>query len=365
MNLADHIIAARESLEDVFGSITSAAATLEKAQRFDLADDVVKACGQLTDSKPSSLVAALPLCRLPYDNMWIEYRGGLGPEPEGQPGRPIPARQGFLIECVDHDAKGQVGIATLAWVHTHERPAVTIAPFAIYFDWRTDGDVIEVIRSRHKAIIDGWKEEKTLPIVHGIVKTFDMRFLSNALDPLRIKQFFVTRKNWEKHTIDDKQIEAFKMLERHMLFGISPHGMNTLVAVAMHAMVNQAEAKSLYDNWLADIQGEGTYLQCLLAMMNSRNCVENIPIDLSRLNKARARRGKRPLLSHARTNLVLSRSMTRVAEASGMTRDAARQHLVCGHFKIRRTGVFWWTPFLRGDPKRGKIARESYDVTLT
>lgn len=51
-----------------------------------------------------------------------------------------------------------------------------------------------------------------------------------------------------------------------------------------------------------------------------------------------------------------------MADASGISREAARQHLVRGHFKIRRTGVYWWSPFLRGDGTRGTVKRVEYEV---
>src|SRR6185295_2908196 len=107
----------------------------------------------------------------------------------------------------------------------------------------------------------------------------------------------------------------------------------------------------------------------MLAMLNSRNCVEREPVDLSRLNKARGKRGKQPLMSYTKTKLVLSRARARAADAQGISREAARQHLVRGHFKIRPPGkkgggggVFWWAPVLRGDVVKGEVERVEYEV---
>jgi hypothetical protein len=58
----------------------------------------------------------------------------------------------------------------------------------------------------------------------------------------------------------------------------------------------------------------------------------------------------------------MSRSQQRMADARGVNREAARQHLVRGHFKIRKTGVYWWAPFLRGDARHGTIKRHEYEV---
>ena len=45
---------------------------------------------------------------------------------------------------------------------------------------------------------------------------------------------------------------------------------------------------------------------------------------------------------------------TRAAAVSNYYDSAS----VCGHFKIRKHCVYWWSPFLRGDPR----CRERYEV---
>src|SRR6185295_18314809 len=149
MNLADHILASKGTIYDLCGMVSGMGRVIEKAERFEMADDVVKAAHSLLDTKPSTLNAALPMCRLPYSTMWIEYKGGLGPVNRRDPKfAPIPARQGFVIETPPSgEGTGQVGFATVAWAHhhpEHEGPdeyPISASPFAIYFDWRPDGDV--------------------------------------------------------------------------------------------------------------------------------------------------------------------------------------------------------------------------------
>jgi hypothetical protein len=43
------------------------------ARYFELADDARDACFQVAQSKPSSIVSALPMTRLPYAKIWIEW----------------------------------------------------------------------------------------------------------------------------------------------------------------------------------------------------------------------------------------------------------------------------------------------------
>jgi hypothetical protein len=35
-----------------------------------------------------------------------------------------------------------------------------------------------------------------------------------------------------------------------------------------------------------------------------------------------------------------------------------RAHFVRGHFKVRKTGIFWWSAYQRGDPKLGFVHKD-------
>jgi hypothetical protein len=116
--------------------------------------------------------------------------------------------------------------------------------------------------------------------------------------------------------------------------------------------------------WAADISGEAAFIQCAIALLNSRNCVTNEPVDLSKLNKARKTRGKSPLASYMITRLVLSKTQQRTAESLGLDRREAREHVVAGHFKVWKTGVYWWSSFKRGNPDL-TIPRKAYKVSAS
>jgi hypothetical protein len=366
MNLADYIVAAPGTVFDLFKSMTNLASTIRHAERFEMSDDVVKACAQLVDSKPSTLLAALPMCRLPYNTMWIEYRGGINAERNTRDASaPIPLRQGFLIES---DGSGQVGCSTLAWIHREkleidcpEAPFTT--PFAVYFDWRPDGDVRDVVREAHEKMLEKYPAgsidrlllERTIRWIEGI-------FLSTSTAE-ETSRFFMLRSGWQEFADNQTEIEAMRRSETHMAAGISPHGADLLIGtMAAGAFNDPKEVRKMLQNWLSDIQGEGVFMECFLAMLNSRNVIKNEAIDLSRLNKARKKRGKSPLLNYTKTKIVLSKARSNAASAQGIDHETARQHLVRGHFKIRRTGVFWWSPFIRGDIRKGTVEREEYEV---
>jgi hypothetical protein len=84
-------------------------------------------------------------------------------------------------------------------------------------------------------------------------------------------------------------------------------------------------------------------------MLNSKNTiVEQRREDLSRLNKARTKSRKAPLREFITTKIRLSPTQARRHGIASDWHESARQHLCRGHFKVRATGVFWWSPHLRG-----------------
>ena len=101
-----------------------------------------------------------------------------------------------------------------------------------------------------------------------------------------------------------------------------------------------------------------------LVLMNSKNCVEVRPVEPPpKLNKARRKAGKTELLPYSTVEITLNRAASRAAGDSAEAREAMRLHLVRGHFKVRKTGVFWWHHFMRGDETQGVVARKAHTIT--
>jgi hypothetical protein len=360
MRLADHFLAARGTVHDMFGFVSSLGPWIERAERFEIADEVARACGELVYPRPSSLLAALPLCRLPYEIMWVECRGGLGKYDTRKDfdAAPTPVKQGVLIESMPG---GQVGYMTFAWIHMRDdiEHAVNITPIGVYFDWREDGDVKQIVRNAHGMIL---KDRGADP--GDILRAFTARLERFGAFPSReaVSAFFTGSGKWAEFAHNDRELAAIMSLDRHMHPGLIHHGAELAATILLLAK-SQDEATHFLSRWEADMQGEGTWVQCLLAMLNSKNpVVEHTPVDLTKLNKSRRKSGKPMFLAYSKTRLAMSRSQGRIADARGVSREAARAHLVRGHFKIRRTGVFWWSPFLRGDARMGAVERKQYEV---
>lgn len=73
--------------------------------------------------------------------------------------------------------------------------------------------------------------------------------------------------------------------------------------------------------------------------------------------RRRFRRNKKPLYEHKILDIDLSRFQTRNGYKS-MGWNDLRAHLVRGHFKRRKSGIFWWSPFVRGNSKLGIITKD-------
>ena len=93
------------------------------------------------------------------------------------------------------------------------------------------------------------------------------------------------------------------------------------------------------------------------ALLAERTCLTERAIDLSRLNRQRARRGGPALLDHVEVRLDLAMESSRAVAGKGIGREAARLHAVRGHLVHRGDRTFWRRSHLRGDATRTGFTR--------
>src|SRR5215475_5920629 len=352
MILADDIMLAVGGENDVGGFMTSVAKTLQEAERFVLSDDVANAGYDLISSKPSSLLDAMSMCRVPYPIMWLEWNGSASgrvgwdllpytekvAETPEKLTRRTPVKLGCLIESRPAD-KGTRGSMTWLWKLPDGR-GLSAGGLCIMFDFT--GHVREWGRSE----IDD-RSPYAPALRHWSQDANDETLVSVMQNSLR----------WKALAKNQFERDALRKLSHYEMPWISRHATGWIDQVARHA---PDELHDVIRAWTGDICGEAPFVDAIILMMNSKNAVEHQTTDLSKLNKARAKH-KRPLfLSHRVTHIHLSKTRAKVAAAAGMTRAEARAHLVRGHFKIRKSGVYWWSSFLRGT--KGNPYREHYDV---
>jgi hypothetical protein len=113
---------------------------------------------------------------------------------------------------------------------------------------------------------------------------------------------------------------------------------------------------SSMDDWI----GESGFLIATLALLNWRNTAEVQPVKAA--NKRRRLLGK-PLLFDYSLISIPHRYQQRHHLNDSTNPTQFRQHWCKGHFKARKTGIFWWSDHLRGDPKHG-FAHRDYKLRL-
>jgi hypothetical protein len=333
--LADDLIATAGSADDrtFGGAFTLFAKSLRVAQRFDLSPDVMRSAFTVAHSPIGGQLRALPLTKLPFRLTWFEWPGGFAGDPSTRTDchAPVPKRLGALVET---DASLQRGSIMYAWRHTDDHrgeQGANICPIAVTFDWRA--------------------EPAPLPDLSGAE-------LWGQGKP----------EEWWR-----EQAEIFPrlrgaapgdILDDHRRFGM-------IINPMMQKFMDYAEAHSgkgytaLLDAATLDIKGEPVLLRAALMLMNSRNLAshEKRPAP-PRLNAARARRGKAPLLDYTHVHIRLTRALGQRAGMAADPRAPARLHLVRGHFKIRAGGIFWWAPHARGHAFQGEVKTQHHSVAL-
>jgi hypothetical protein len=117
-------------------------------------------------------------------------------------------------------------------------------------------------------------------------------------------------------------------------------------------------ARRLATYAIDDWGGEFRYVLAVLGLLNTRNVATTEPVNYTRQNAKRARRGGRQLFSYnllkVRPNLIARRSGQSDAEYH---RDV-RLHLVRGHVKRRASGIFWWNSHARGKLQHGMVSKD-------
>lgn len=103
----------------------------------------------------------------------------------------------------------------------------------------------------------------------------------------------------------------------------------------------------------------------LVAMLNCKNLFFDQQIErvAESVNRKRVRKGKRPLFEHRTLNIDFGKQGTSVMR-NVASPGVMRAHLVRGHFKQRKTGLFWWSPFARGNATHGIVDKE-YSLSKT
>lgn len=290
---------------------------LVTATKFALAMDFTAMAEHLCEDF-KAISKAVPFCRLPYRFVWLEvaqqerprYRTAPIHIPEYQR---IPKRVGFLLEG---DEKLTMFKAHMFW------------SFA----------------------------ENILPVCSELAMSFvPARATDDAFTKSENRVYFhiESSRQWNEASEEVKSIISTTVQPEPADFP------NTMSRAIMNGDFKQAQF--LFELASADWSGEHVFILAALALMNTTNVHQTELVSQHKLNKSRVKHGKPPLQDYhvLKIHTELKKRYANV-EGSGNPRDL-RWHLVRGHWKVRRTGVFFWHPFSRGDAKHGKVHKD-YEV---
>jgi hypothetical protein len=99
-------------------------------------------------------------------------------------------------------------------------------------------------------------------------------------------------------------------------------------------------------------------------LLGARDLLPRHAIDHERLNRARHKAGKRPLLEHIEVTVPIEKRPLQTEASTGApARLGPRLHHVRGHLVRRDSTVFWRSPHLRGSGRLGQIRTRTVEIS--
>jgi len=347
-----------------FGAFSKLAIGLRQAQCFLMSADLAAACEEVSWSRPSSILSAQSRLRIPYQHTWIEWvSADRLKEHTRVNDKPKPLRMGCYIHANKEGTKGTVhylwehkltpeaakhyDIAPEELQEFSDIPEITLNPFGIIFDWSENSE---------PAMIQYAK-------AHGLELSPEQIALRYDPDYSMYKKAMLDTEKWRSLVSNERELEAYKKLD--LSSGIVPLEICNGLFNSPIFKDRLKPGRDMYEAFMEDLSGEFIYLEAFLIMLNTKNkVISQNREDLSRLNKARAKRKKPLFKEFIITNLNLNKTHTTRAGITGISRAEARRHLVRGHFKTRSSGVYWYSAHMRSHGENSPVARKHYGVDI-
>ena len=331
MRLADQIAQCRTPfiVEDTIskrqtrltGAADFSSALVACPTRYSLSDDLVGLCSALAYSKGARTLACADLLRVPGERVWIEWceapwineLSRYGFRASAQRAQPV-GRRGVFIQSTP---QGRRGLIKSFWAHGDNELDVLASSMEAYFDFDTEAGA-------HPAAPDGR---------NGLaISVFD-RAAGNA-DILRRCLRFRYERSWESYYEQTR--------------------------------LSTCQADSIARHALGTIAIDIPVILAFLLLLATRPGLPRRALMLERLNQARMKSGKTPLLDHIEVSSPLLpeyRSSGGDSLAS-QGRRGPRLHHVRGHLVRRGSQLFWRVPHLRGNARSGIVRSRTVTWTL-
>lgn len=313
---------------------------LSKAEKFVLDPQASVMAAGVALSRPSSVLAALPFARLPFDPLWLEFANADARSAMASMGSPLlqPNDAGITIERSGFLISADEGYLRIEYVHTDRMGsgirATDLAPVRARFSMKGISDLSRELLKQVAPV-----EEKAPKIATGKVQEH-LKLIHTSAD------------------------EAAANMELRARFVTSQHPDLARVRRNIVAMKGEAAVQAMEANQANEMYSLFS-LQMLpaLILLNCRNAVtpERVPAP-EKLNRQRVKKGRPPIPEHVLVKIHLSPERRLAREGTGKGRSPARGGLVIGHFKVRKSGVWWWSPHWRGSHE-GKQPERTYVLT--
>jgi hypothetical protein len=285
--------------------------------RYVLADDLARCATQMAYSDGDRLNSCLDLVHVPSQSLWIEWTDA-------------PRRAELLA----------INVLGIQQADAAQRAG---APFKASADGRT-GEIRTF-----------WSTRAELAYVSPVITRFDLDDVGHAIlaDP-------VIGSGWA--TVKAPVESGLEEFLEHLRFYFDPEW------AAYYR--DQCETVEMRDTVLrsnlANCAFDPPMLFAFLLMLSARSALPCRPVAVDKLNRARRRTGKPPLLEHIEVSSPFYASSTVSTPGARVPeRQGPRLHHVCGHIVRRGAAVFWRVPHLRGSARHGQVRTRTVEFSFS
>jgi hypothetical protein len=288
------------------------------ATRYVLSDELTRLCTALAYSKGASTLACADLLHIPAERVWVEWTEA--------PWRNELARYGFK-SFEDSGCAGRRGVFIQSTPQGRQGLMRTF--------WTSGESDLDVLSSSMEAYFDFDTQEGDDPAV------FD-------------------RQERPSICVSDHAAGKADILQRSIRFWFERSWQDYYDG----AQLTPIQAAALSHHALGTIAIDIPVVLAFFLLLATRPSLPRRPLMLERVNRARSKSGKAPLLDQIEVFSPLLPEYRPSDDGSmGHTRRASRLHHVRGHLVRRGSQMFWRVPHLRGRARSGVV--HSRTVTWT
>lgn len=279
------------------------------ATRYVLSDELVRLSTALAYSKGANTLACADVLHVPAERVWVEWAetpwreelAGYGFNNEAQ--LTSSGRRGVFIQS---NPRGRRGVLKTFWTAGKKDMDVLCSSMEAHFDFDADEEHAHTLNEPQPGFLRVWDQ------------------VAGEEDLLRRCFRFRFERSWQDY---------YK-----------------------NALLTPAQWAALSHHALGTIATDIPVLLAFFLLLATRPGLPRRPLMLERLNKARAKSGKAPLLEQIEVCAPLIPEYQSLAGIRpGVSRHTRRLHHVRGHLVRRGSKLFWRVPHLRGNARAGSI----------